>query len=140
MTWAARVEQMLKELRGGSPRAQSYWAQQLAFSPVLVHALGLELRDRSLATAERETLASALGLALAGFAALPQEPGIEPSRLAVLGQRQARAIAWGRGRTLRRLLQRIGEQARAPIGESGNARLLRAYPLLGWEPDQEMLS
>lgn len=131
---------MLEELRDGSPRAESFWAQQLAFSPVLAHALGLELRGRGIAAADREVLASAIRLALAGLAALPQEPGIEPARLALLGQRQARAIAWGRGRTLRRLLRRLGAETHAAIEEGESARHLRAYPLLGWKPDQQMPS
>ena len=36
--WQAVLEQMFEELRSGSPRAEAYWAQQLAFGPVFFSA------------------------------------------------------------------------------------------------------
>ncbi|MFH1176714.1 MAG: hypothetical protein V1750_04840 [Acidobacteriota bacterium] len=58
MSWAETVELMLSELRAGTPRAQSYWAQQLAFGPVVVHALLLSLRERLPLACDREAIAA----------------------------------------------------------------------------------
>ena len=133
MTWAGVVEQMMSELRASGPREQSYWAQQLAFGPVLVHALALGLRERAPSAAVR--------LALRGLGPLPEAPGLDAALLAALAGRQARALAWGRRRTLRRLLRRHGteivtERDRAASGGGPvMERMLRPYPLLGWRPE-----
>jgi hypothetical protein len=37
--WQAVLDQMFEELRSGSPRAEVYWAQQLAFGPVFFYAV-----------------------------------------------------------------------------------------------------
>ncbi|MFH1177506.1 MAG: hypothetical protein V1750_08870 [Acidobacteriota bacterium] len=138
MSWAAILAQMMVELRSGSPRAQSYWAQQLAFGPVLVHALALELRENRPCAADQDAVVAALRLALGGLGPLPEEPGCEPGLLALLGRRQARAAAWGRGRTLRRLLGRLGAELSCGAEGGATSRLLRPYPLLGWKPDQPL--
>ena len=140
MTWEGVVEQMMNELRAGGPREQSYWAQQLAFGPVLVHALALELRERAPSVEDRKVVAAAVRLALCGLGPLPEAPGLDPALLAAMAGRQARALAWGRRRTLRRLLRRHGVEIgtgggrAAAGGGSVVARLLRPYPLLGWRP------
>ncbi len=139
MTWSDVVDTMLAELRGGSPRAEAYWAQQLAFGPVLVHALALWLRGADPSLADRQALAAAVSLALGGFGPLPEELGLDPGLLAALARRQARAVAWGRPRTLRRLLARLGAgPAASPAAAAAAGRLVRPYPLLGWEPDQQL--
>ena len=141
MTWAGVVEQMMNELRAGGPREQSYWAQQLAFGPVLVHALALGLRERAPSVEDRKVVGAAVRLALCGLGPLPEAPGLDPALLAALAGRQARALAWGRRRTLRRLLRRhraeiaTGGGRAATRGGPVVARLLRPYPLLGWRPE-----
>lgn len=137
MSWSGTIEAMLDELRSGEARAQSYWAQQLAFAPVVVHALSLTVRDHLPPVADREALSAALSLALAALGALPEQPGVEPSLLATMAQRQARALAWGRRRTLQRLLRRLGPVT-PPAAGAAAARLLRPYPLLGWSPDSRL--
>ena len=133
MSWSETIATMLQELRSGGARAQSYWAQQLAFAPVVVHALSLALRDHPPSVADREAIAAAVSLALSALGALPEQAGVEPSLLAAMAQRQARALAWGRRRTLQRLLRRLAAGT-PPESSAGAARLLRPYPLLGWSP------
>ena len=141
MTWAGVVEQMMNELRAGGPREQSYWAQHLAFGPVLVHALALGLRERTPSVEDRKVVAATVRLALCGLGPPPETPGLDPALLAALAGRQARALAWGRRRPLRRLLRRhgveivTGSRRAAARGSSAVARLLRPYPLLGWRPE-----
>lgn len=137
MSWSGTIEAMLDELRGGGARAQSYWAQQLAFAPVVVHALSLSLRDELPPVSDREAISAAIALALSGLGALPEQPGIEPSLLAAMAQRQSRALSWGRRRTLQRLLRRLGTGT-PPDSGAGAVRLLRPYPLPGWSPDSRM--
>lgn len=137
MSWSDTIETMLQELRSGGARAQSYWAQQLAFAPVVVHALSLTLRDQPAAVSDREAISAAVSLALSALGALPEQPGVEPSSLATMAQRQARAMAWGRRRTLQRLLRRLGTGT-PPDPGVGAKRLLRPYPLLGWSPDSRL--
>ena len=142
MSWTGVVELMMNELRAGGPREQSFWAQQLAFGPVLVHALALGLRERALSVEDREVLTAAVQLALTGLGPLPEEPGLDPALLATLAARQARALASGRRRTLSRLLRRHGAEATAESGGAAlqrgpaMARMLRPYPLLGWRPEE----
>jgi hypothetical protein len=137
VSWSSSIEAMLDELRGGGARAQSYWAQQLAFAPVVVHALSLSLRDHTPSVSDREAIAGAVTIALSALGALPEQPGVEPSLLATMAQRQARALAWGRRRTLQRLLRRLGTGT-PPDSSEYAARLLRPYPLLGWRPDSRL--
>ena len=125
---------MWAELGAGSPRAESYWAQQIALGPVLFHALAQRLRARPLEEQEREALCRAVGLALRVLGALPDDAGLDPARLAILARRQATALASGRRRQLVRMARRLGldvSDARfAPVP----GRLLRAFPLIGWRP------
>ncbi len=143
MTWAGVVELMMNELRTGGPREQSYWAQQLAFGPVLVHALALGLRERVPSVEDRKAVAVVIRLALGGLGPLPEAPGLDPALLANLAGRQVRALGWGRRRTLSRLLSRheaeiVAEGGRAAVQASRvMARLLRPYPLLGWRPETD---
>lgn len=136
MSWKDVVETMLAELRTGDPRSAAYWAQQLAFGPVLVHAVRLHLRSTPLSAEVRTALGEAAALAHSGLAALPDQPGIAPARLHVLARRQARALSWGRRRSLSRLLTALG------AAEAGSAvvpsRMTRPYPLIGWRPDQRI--
>jgi hypothetical protein len=137
VSWSGTIEAMLDELRRGEARAQSYWAQQLAFAPVVVHALSLTLRDHLPPVSDREAISAAVALALSALGALPEQSGVEPSLLAAMAQRQARALSWGRRRTLQRLLRRLGTGTPLDPG-AGAARLLRPYPLLGWRPDSRL--
>jgi hypothetical protein len=134
VSWSDLVAAMIEDLRGGSPRAHSYWAQQLAFSPVAVHALALSLRAAPVSPADAEVIAAAVGFALQGLGELPEIAGRDQQALALLARRQARALAWGRRRTLRRLLGRLGVEVEQPAA-GGTERFLRPYPLLGWRPD-----
>lgn len=137
MSWSGTFEAMLAELRSGGPRAQSYWAQQLAFAPVVVHALSLTLRESLPSVSDREAVSTAVSLALSALGALPEQPGVEPLLLATMAQRQARAVTWGCRRTLQRLLRRFGAGA-LPDTTAGAARLLRPCPLLGWTPNTRL--
>jgi hypothetical protein len=131
-SWDEVLAQMMAELRGGEPRAEAYWAQQLAFGPVLVHALALRARAHGISEADAPSLARVLELAAAGLGPLPEE-GRDPAALAILARRQAAALATGRRRQLAGLAARHGltlEVAAGPVP----ARMLRPYPLLGWRP------
>jgi hypothetical protein len=136
VSWKDVVDTMLAELRTGDPRNAAYWAQQLAFGPVLVHAVRLHLRSTPLSAAERTALGEAVALAHSALAALPEQPGLAPARLHVLARRQATALSWGRRRSLTRLLATLG------AAEAGStvvpSRMTRAYPLIGWRPDEKM--
>jgi len=82
MSWTGVVELMMNEMQAGGPREQSFWAQQLAFGPVLVHALALGLRERAPSVEDRDVLDAAVRLALTGLGPLPEEPGLDPALLA----------------------------------------------------------
>jgi hypothetical protein len=126
---------MLDELRTDGPRAESYWAQQLAFGPVLVHALGLRLRTVSMLG--EAALVRCVELALAGLGALPEAPEADAVGLRVLATRQARALGWRRRATLCRLLQRLGATAPQQVG-SAPLRMTRCYPLIGFRPEDRL--
>ncbi len=136
-SWQETIDRMVAELRTGSPRAQAYWAEQLAFAPVLVHALALWLRDQCPGEGDRQAVEAALHLALGGLGPLPADPGIDPALLGILAQRQPRAVGWGRTRTLYSLLRRLdGEDSGQAVADA-TRRLIRPYPLLGWAPGQQ---
>lgn len=137
MIWDEVVCRMLDELRAGDARAESYWAQQLAFGPVVVHALRLHLRAKHLPDADVAHLSRAIHLAQAGLGPLPERPGTDPASLALLARRQARAISWGRRRCLARLLQRLGAD-QSPASPASAERMLRPYPLIGFRPDERL--
>lgn len=135
--WDATVDGMLDDLRRGYPRDASYWAQQMAFGPVLMHAIALRLRAGPLPGSDAAVLGECANLALVGFAALPDLDGGDPTALRLLAGRQARAIGWGRRGTLLRFLRHLG----SPVEDAPRtvpARMLRPYPLLGFRPHERL--
>ena len=135
--WRQVLDRMCVELSRGEPRAEAYWAQQLAFAPVLIHAVALALRAGSLSSDEQARLRELMPLAVAALGALPDGSGGDPARLRLLAQRQAAALASGRRRHLLRLADRLGaEMTESPLA-TVPPRLLRAYPLIGWTPPTE---
>jgi hypothetical protein len=129
--WDGVVEEMLRELRGLSARADAYWAQQLAFGPVLFHALALKMRANAIAAEDFSHLSRAVELAFAALGMLPDAPGGDPASLRIHARRQAVALASGRRRLLRKLAARLHQPLPAVPGVVPT-RLLRSYPLLGW--------
>jgi hypothetical protein len=127
---------MLTEVREGEPRAEAYWAEQLAFGPVLVHALRLRLRTTILAAEHQQRLGQTVRLAKSALAALPEQPGLDPALLHILARRQARALSWGRRRCLTRLL--VALEAADPESSAVPSRMTRPYALLGWHPDERL--
>jgi hypothetical protein len=132
--WEPTVDRMLAELAGADARTETYWAQQLAFSPLLIHALGLRLRS---APASGSTaLLRCAELALSAFGTLPEPPSADPTSVRTLAMRQARALGWHRRANLRRLIERLGaspvEPTVAPV------RMARSYPLIGFRPDDRL--
>lgn len=132
-TWDNVIEQMLSELRAREPRADAYWAQQLAFAPVVFHALATYARARGIPEADAPNLSRVLELAAAALGLLP-EVGTDPAALAAIARRQAAALATGRRRQLARLVQRHGLTAAVGVAKEVPSRLVRPYPLLGWKP------
>jgi hypothetical protein len=134
-SWDDVLDEMLVELAQGAPRAETYWAQQLAFGPVLVHALGLRHSRRPPGAEEGRLLAPCLRLARAALGAIPELPGVDPTGLRLLALRQARAIGWGRRSTLARRLRQIGL-----LPEDGTefvpSRMVRPYRLIGFRPGE----
>ena len=126
---------MIRELEGGEARAESYWAEQLAFGPVLVHALGLRLRHAPIAV---PALVRCVELAHAAFGSLPEPPEADPVGLRLLANRQARALGWRRRAMLCRLLVRLGATV-APVPGVAPPRLSRCYPLSGFRPDERLV-
>jgi hypothetical protein len=126
---------MLAELAHAEPRALSYWAQQLAFGPVLLAAVRLRQRHAPFGPSDRASLAPCLRLAADAFGALPEVPGGDPVTLRLLAARQARAICWGRRRILARLLGDLGMplDGTAPLVP---ARMVRPYPVMGFRPSE----
>lgn len=134
--WWKVVEQMLQESTADPGRCRTYWAQQLAYAPVLPHALALWLREHAPEPSQRAALQELISLARSGLAALPDAPELDPSALPRLAQRQVRALALGRRRVLARLAHRIGGQPGEPSMGFVPSAMLRPYPLLGWDPPQ----
>ena len=132
--WAPVVAAMLAELQSQSARAEAYWAQQLAFGPVLVHAVAMAVRSGGIPAAAVSHLARVVRLAAEALGALPDGCGHDPTALQLLARRQAVAIAWGRRRHLARLAARLG-LGPTPVGPVPR-RLVRPYPLIGWRPPE----
>jgi hypothetical protein len=135
--WDPTLDAMIAELRTGDSRAQVYWAQQLAFGPVLVHALRLRFRAEPPPAALATLLGPCVHLACAGLSALPELEGGDPTSLRLLAQRQARALSWGRRRTLARLLSDLNTPPAPDVGIVP-PRMTRPYPLLGFRPDERL--
>lgn len=132
--WQPVLEQMFTELRSGAPRAEGYWAQQLAFGPVLIHAVSLALHRGTIAPADQELLRKLFPLAMALLGALPDDCDGDPHSLRLLARRQAEVLAWGRRRHLQRVGARVGAELPSSPYEPVPRRLRRAYELIGWRP------
>lgn len=133
--WGPTIDQMLRELETSDARTESYWAQQIAFGPLLIHALALRLRAEP--TIVTQPLVQCVELALSGFGSLPEPPAADSTSLRLLAMRQARALGWCRRANLRRLLLRLGSSPSAQIG-TAPSRMARSYPLIGFRPDDRL--
>jgi hypothetical protein len=89
--WQAVLDRMFEELRSGSPRAEVYWAQQLAFGPVFFYAVVLAVREDAVPPNDRDHLRRIVPLALSLLGALPD--GGDSASLLVL----AHSLALSRG-------------------------------------------
>ena len=132
--WQSVLERMLDELRSESARAQAYWAQQLAFGPVLIHAVALAVRTHTIGNDDRELVRRVVPLALTMLQALPDGCAGDPASLLLLARRQALVLAWGRRRHLARLAARLGLDAPTLPSAPVPRRFQRPYPLIGWRP------
>lgn len=132
--WQAVLDQMFEELRSGSPRAEVYWAQQLAFGPVFFYAVVLAVREDILSPDDRDHLRRIVPLALSLLGALPEGNGGDPTSLLLLARRQASALAVGRRQQLTKLAARLGLEISNLPYEPVLGRLQRPYELIGWRP------
>ena len=134
--WQAVLDRMFEELRSGSSRAETYWAQQLAFGPVFIHAVILAVRKAVIASDDLEHLRRILPMALSMLGALPDGSAGDPASLYLLARRQAQVLAWGRRRHLARLAARLGVAASPSPYDPVPRRFQRPYELIGWRPPQ----
>lgn len=132
--WGPVLDSMFEELRSGSPRAQAYWAQQLAFAPVFFHAVALAVYIGVIAPDDLELVRSVLPLAQSMLGALPDGSDGDPASLFLLARRQAQALTSGRRRHLVRLAARLGVETPGSPYDPVPRRFLRAYELIGWRP------
>jgi hypothetical protein len=131
--WQVVLEQMFEELRSGSPRAEAYWAQQLAFGPVFFYAVVLAVRGDAVPPSDLEHLRRIVPLALSLLGALPDGRDGDPASLLLLARRQAQAQALGRRRHLVKLAARLGLEMSPPY-DPVPRRFQRPYELIGWCP------
>lgn len=132
--WQPVIDRMLEELRLGSPRAEAYWAQQLAFGPVFFNAVALAVRDQSLSPGDLELVRQLVPLAYSMLGPLPDGCDGDPAGFTLLAKRQANVLAWGRRHQVARLAERLGlDPSSLPSGEVPR-RFQRPYPLIGWRP------
>jgi hypothetical protein len=134
--WQPVIEQMFEELRSGSPRAEAYWAQQLAFGPVFFYAVLLAVRGGALPPDDLERLRQVVPLALSLLGALPDGSGGDSTSLLLLARRQAQALALGRRQLLARLAARLGLEMSSLPYDPVPRRFQRPYELIGWCPPQ----
>ncbi|MFY9823687.1 MAG: hypothetical protein WAM82_20060 [Thermoanaerobaculia bacterium] len=134
--WQPVLEQMFAELRSRAPRAEAYWAQQLAFGPVFFYAVLLAARGGSLAPDDLELLRQVVPLALSLLGALPDGSNGDPASLLLLARRQALALALGRRQHLAKLASRLGLEIPSLPYEPVPRRFQRPYELIGWRPPQ----
>ncbi|MEA2560058.1 MAG: hypothetical protein QOH06_1562 [Acidobacteriota bacterium] len=134
--WQPVLGRMFEELRSGSSRTDTYWAQQLAFGPVFIHAVILAVRKSAIAEDDLELLRRILPMALSMLGALPDGSAGDPASLYLLARRQAQVLAWGRRRHLARLAARLGVAASASPYDPVPRRFQRPYELIGWRPPQ----
>lgn len=132
--WQGVLQQMFEELRSGSPRAEVYWAQQLAFSPVFFYVVVLAVREDAILPNDRNHLRRIVPLALSLLGALPDGNGGDPTTLLLLARRQASALAVGRRQQLAKLAARLGLEISNLPYEPVPGRLQRPYELIGWRP------
>lgn len=132
--WQAVLDQMFEELHSGSPRAEAYWAQQLAFGPVFFYAVVLAVRGGAIPPNDLERLRQVVPLALSLLGALPDGRDGDPARLQLLARRQALALGWGRRRQLARLAARLGLEMSGLPYDPVPRRFQRPYELIGWRP------
>jgi|SRR6476661_1474416 len=132
--WQTALQKMFEELRSGSPRAEVYWAQQLAFSPVFFYAVVLTVREDAISPTDRDHLRRIVPLALSLLGALPDGNGGDPATLLLLARRQASALAVGRRQQLAKLAARLGLEISSLPYEPVPGRLQRPYELIGWRP------
>ena len=132
--WQPVLARMFEELRSGSPRAEVYWAQQLAFGPVFFFAVVLVVRSGSIPPKDVERLREVVSLALSLLGALPDGSDGDPVSLRLLARRQAQALEVGRRRQLARLAARLGLELPSLPYAPVPSRLQRPYELMGWNP------
>lgn len=132
--WQPVLDRMLEELRDGAPRAETYWAQQLAFGPVFFHAVALAVRRGTIPPDDLKRVRQVVPLALAMLGALPDGCEGDPARFFLLARRQAQSLAWGRRHQLIRLAARLGLEISNPPYGPVPGRFLRPYELIGWNP------
>ena len=125
---------MFEELESGSPRSEVYWAQQLAFGPVLFYAVVLSVREGTVLPGDREQLRRIVPLALSLLGALPDGEGGDQASLLLLARRQASALAVGRRQHLAKLAARLGLEITSLPYDPVPGRLQRPYELIGWCP------
>ncbi len=85
---------------------------------------------------ERAGLIEAVNLGLAGLGQLPETAGVSSVALAVVADRQAKALVLGRRRVLRGLASRLGLESAAQVPVEVPSRMLRLYDLIGWNPPE----
>jgi len=132
--WKAVLDCMFEELRSGSPRAQAYWAQQLAFGPVFFNVIALAVRRGVIPPNDLELVRAVIPLAQSMLGALPDGSGGDPSSFLLLAHRQAQALSSGRRRRLAKLATRLGMETSALPYDPVPRRFQRPYELIGWTP------
>ena len=132
--WKPVLAQMFEELRSGAPRAEVYWAQQLAFGPVFFSAVVLAVRESAILPNDLDLLRQLVPLALSLLGALPDGSDGDPISLRLLARRQAQALEVSRRQYLARLGQRIGLEISSLPYDPVPRRLMRPYELIGWRP------
>ena len=138
--WQVVIDQMFEELRSGAPRAEVYWAQQLAFGPVFFYAIVLAVRGGAIPVGDLERLRQLVPLALSLLGALPDGSDGDATSLLLLARRQALALELGRRQHLARLAARLGLEMSSLPYDPVPRRLQRPYELIGWCPPQPKLS
>lgn len=135
-SWQPVLERMFDELRSGQARTEAYWTQQLAFGPVLFHAIALAVHRQEIPAEDLELLRAVVPLALSVLGALPDGCAGDPTSLLLLARRQAQVLAWGRRRHLSRLAARLGLEVPSSLAEPVPRRFQRPYALIGWRPSE----
>ena len=138
--WRGVLDLMFDELRSGAPRAQAYWAQQLAFGPVFFNVIALAVRSGVIPPKDLELIRVVVPLAQSMLGALPDGSDGDPASFFLLAHRQAQALSLGRRRQLTRLAARLGLETSGSPYDPVPRRFQRPYELIGWAPPKEVLS